>query len=262
MSNVIKMADVILHVPHASRNIPPGERRDMVLNDAGLEAELLRMTDHYTDELFAPPDDRFVAVRYGYSRLVVDPERFADDGAEVMVSRGMGVIYTHTSRRDVLRAEPTPEKRSNMLDTYYWPHHRRLESVVAAALRDHGWALIVDGHSFPQHPSPYEFDQSSERPDICIGTDAYHTPGKLTDTLVRYFRAQGLSVEVDRPFSGSIVPQSSYHLDERVKSVMIEVNRGLYMNEATGERGPGFGSLAKSLSSILQSLAGRSHAVF
>ncbi len=39
---------------------------------------------------------------------------------------------------------------------------------------------------------------------------------------------------IDQPFSGSIVPLSRYQIDRRVVSVMIEVNRGIYMNEESG----------------------------
>jgi hypothetical protein len=39
---------------------------------------------------------------------------------------------------------------------------------------------------------------------------------------------------IDQPFSGSMVPISRYRNDRRVVSVMIEVNRGLYMDEESG----------------------------
>ena len=45
--------------------------------------------------------------------------------------------------------------------------------------------LIVDCHSFPQLPLPYELDRNPVRPDICIGTDQFHTPSALKDVLSR-----------------------------------------------------------------------------
>jgi hypothetical protein len=41
--------------------------------------------------------------------------------------------------------------------------------------------------------------------------------------------------KVNRPFSGSIVPANNFDKNKRVFSVMIEVNRRLYMDETTGE---------------------------
>jgi len=71
------------------------------------------------------------------------------------------------------------------------------------------------------------------RPDICIGTDEYHTPNQLADWLVKSIRRSGRSVSLNSPFSGSLVPQGYYHLEKRVESVMIEVRRDIYMDEDT-----------------------------
>jgi N-formylglutamate deformylase len=47
-------------------------------------------------------------------------------------------------------------------------------------------------------------------------------------------KGEGYSVAVDAPFSGALVPLSSYRKDRRILSVMIEVNRRLYMDEESG----------------------------
>ena len=68
-----------MHIPHASRVVPGDVAADLLLTPHHLEHELLAMTDHYTDELFALPSSVATTVAYPVSRLVVDPERFADD---------------------------------------------------------------------------------------------------------------------------------------------------------------------------------------
>jgi hypothetical protein len=50
-----------------------------VLSDEDLAAELLRMTDAHTDQLFRLDPRVTRAVVFPVSRLVVDPERFSDD---------------------------------------------------------------------------------------------------------------------------------------------------------------------------------------
>ena len=64
---------------------------------------------------------------------------------------------------------------------------------------------------------------------------------------------EGFAVAVDRPFAGTIVPLSAYQLDRRVASVMIEVRRGLYCDEATGEPLPGFGDVESRLARAIES---------
>ncbi len=89
---------------------------------------------------------------------------------------------------------------------------------------------IIDGHSFYDEPLPYEFDQDADRPDICIGTDEYHTPRRVEEEVCCLFRKKGYSVEINRPFAGCIVPLKYYRSDKRVMSVMIEINRRLYID--------------------------------
>jgi N-formylglutamate amidohydrolase len=91
------------------------------LTDESLELELNRLTDHYTDELFATTNAETSTLRFPISRFVVDPERFPGDASEPMAARGQGVIYTGTTDRQPLRRPPTPVERQRLLDQWYWP---------------------------------------------------------------------------------------------------------------------------------------------
>ena len=41
----------------------------------------------------------------------------------------------------------------------------------------------------------------------------------------------GYSTARDQPFSGTIVPMKHYHKDQRVQTLMIKINRWLYLAE-------------------------------
>jgi N-formylglutamate amidohydrolase len=146
------------------------------LDDAALDTELLRMTDSFTDELFPATPVEADRVIFPLSRLVCDVERFPADEDEPMAARGMGVSYIRTSFGDVLRAKPEAPHRQALLDRWYWPHHAKLERAVNDVVTRSGACLIVDCHSFASVALPYELDQTSERADICVGTDSFHTP--------------------------------------------------------------------------------------
>ena len=227
---------VILHIPHASRHVPVEERQFIILDDAALNGELLRMTDAYTDELFPVTPVETGRVIFPVSRLVCDVERFPSDEDEPMAKRGMGAIYTRTSMGSVSKAEPDSARRQALLDRLYRPHHAELERIVADVTVRSGVCLIVDCHSFASVALPYELDQTSDRADICIGTDPFHTPSQVRDAIFAAAEREGYSVAVDAPFAGALVPLSAYQKNRRVLSVMIEVNRRLYMDELSGAK--------------------------
>jgi len=66
----------------------------------------------------------------------------------------------------------------------------------------------------------------------------------------------GYIVAINKPYSGTLVPLRYYERDSRVASVMIEVNRKLYMDEVTGEKGKEFGKVASQLSELLGVIKG------
>ena len=82
------MKQVILHVPHSSAAIP--FNNGYVVSDAMLEAEILKLTDSHTEDLFYSEADIMIVAPF--SRIFCDPERFADDSKEVMAQFGMGAL--------------------------------------------------------------------------------------------------------------------------------------------------------------------------
>ena len=245
----------IVHVPHSSPVIPPAIRTTLKLTDEELQHELLVMTDWYTDALFAVPNNAVTTIRFPVSRLVVDPERFADDDYEPMAAKGMGAVYTKTSDGKALRQDVSGEERNRLLATYFYPHQQRTRDAVQAAIADHGRCLLVDAHSFSSKPLSHEPDQTANRCQICIGTDDFHSPHWLIEWLTVAFRQRGFDVAANRPFSGTFMPIDFYRRDPLALSVMIEVNRSLYIDEMTGQKHIGFGRLQSELEKILMELS-------
>ena len=222
---------MILHLPHASTLIPEDLKNDFLLSDQDLQEELNRITDHATDQIFQQAFPKANAIVFPVSRLVVDPERFSDDSQEPMSRVGMGVTYTRGSLRQPLREQLTKAKHQELLERYYIPHHQKLTDAVEESLLANGYCLIIDGHSFPALPLPYELNQTAFRPDFCLGTDDFHTSEELVERVETILESCGYSTARDQPFNGTIVPKKHYRKDHRVQSLMIEINRWLYLGE-------------------------------
>ncbi len=250
---------LVLNVPHSSTFIPCEEYDNYFLplkqdtdrypslafkKRQNIETELLMMTDWYTEELFCHGIGKSIVAPV--SRLVCDTERFRSDEMESMSNRGMGAVYTNGFDGKVLK-ESDPGHRESVMEKYYDSHHRALEVAVATSLEKYGKCLILDCHSFHLEPLPYEPSQRDGRCDICIGTDSYHTPMGLIEAAVGFFERRGYSVSVDDPYAGTMVPMKFLHREPRVHSLMIEVNRGLYMERFSSRKSAGYDSLSNDM---------------
>ena len=220
------MRKLIIHIPHSSVKIPFFHH--YCLDKQSLFEEQVLLTDWYTDDIFHIQEDTIV--KADFSRIFCDVERFEDDKLEPMAKFGMGVLYTATDDGRLMR-NISPEYRAKVINKYYKKHHLKLSSEVEKQLQINGNACIVDAHSFADIPFNRDLDKSTNRPDFNIGSDSFHTPQILVDISVDFFEKHKHTILVDKPYSGSIVPREYYNKNPKVNSIMLEVNRKLYLNE-------------------------------
>jgi N-formylglutamate deformylase len=243
------MKSIILHIPHSSINIP--NKNGFVLSKEEIDSELLKLTDWYTDDLFYSPKD--ISIKANFSRLFCDTERFVDDDQEVMAKYGMGVLYEKTDDGRLLRVV-SPELRAIVIKQYYWVHHNKFTQVVERQLKENGTAMILDCHSYPSSPIIRDLDQNPNRPDFNIGIDSFHTPQSLVDISKEFFGSRGYSLGINWPYSGCIVPLKFYQKEKNVKSIMLEINRKLYLEEPTNTKSKQYGTIKEITSEFIKTL--------
>jgi N-formylglutamate amidohydrolase len=243
----------VVHIPHASVDIPEKYRKTILLDEKKLRREMLRMTDAFCGELYDAPEFP-VRVIASVSRFVCDMERFRDDRLEPCAKKGQGLMYLKTTYGRRLR-NYDEELRNTILAEIYDPHHAKLTAAVDEALARYGKCLVIDGHSFgsrmilkPDNTLVFPF----AFPDFDIGTDAYHTPPALCDAICGKVRELGYRPRVNAPFDGVITPMKYYQKDKRVVSVMFEANRKLYMNEKDMTKSAAFQKTREACHSLMR----------
>ena len=246
---------VIIHVPHAGTHVPHQVREHILLDDAALTAEIARMTDWHTGLVAGarPGGQAVLATTFvnQLSRLVIDPERFTDE-SEVMRTVGMGAVYTRTSHGQVLRAL-SDEDEGRLLDRYFHPYADAFAAHVDEMLRRCRRCTIIDVHSYPERPLPYELRPGAPRPHICVGTDEDHTPAWLLDAALLAFA--GHETALNTPFSGTYVPLRHYRTDVRVTSIMIEIRRDIYLDDDNNPRAHPIALLNTCLRNLVAAIA-------
>jgi N-formylglutamate deformylase len=213
----------ILHIPHSKTEIPFYDG----FNIDYIEDETKLLVDHDTDKIFNIPNVESLV--FEYNRIFCDVERL-DDEDEPLFEVGRGFYYTKTDDGKDLRILDNNLKNKIKTD-FYDKHHNKLIDMVEDRLNKFGSTLIVDCHSFNDVPLNSDLDKTEDRPDISLGVDYFHTPEWLNNKLKLYFEKNNLSVKINSPYSGTIIPLKYYNKDKRVMGIMIEVNKKLYLGD-------------------------------
>lgn len=218
---------ILVHIPHSSLYIPEDMSDDYVLKSSELEKEKRIMADMFSDELFDFAFKSFGGIRLDVSRVFLDVERFRDDSLEPMAQRGMGLAYTKTSMLEELRSLKYKKEILQIYDDY----HRAIDDLVEKKLQKHNRCLIIDCHSFPSTPKPFQIVKDYEDVDICIGFDDFHKESCTVELFDSAFKKAGYRVWHNYPYQGSLVSNRHFMKNKNVKSVMIELNKRIYMDD-------------------------------
>ena len=231
--------NLLLHVPHSSTSFPVESK--VCFNDLDDEERLL--IDYYTDNLFVPEQEanNICHMIFPYCRLYCDVERLINDPLE---KDGLGISYS--------RWVPCQDRHGIVLRSYsvkneafalYADYHSDISKKLVGLI---GTTLLVDCHSFSALPNL--LNSNPPDIDICIGYNDDETcPSKVViGNIVQYFMSKGYKVGINEPFSNS----KTFNVPVTYHSIMIEVNKRLYMDEHTLEKTEGF----EKLTGIIQSL--------
>lgn len=205
--------NIVLNIPHASINgVFDPKYGGWPCNQYFVNNCLNKWTDWYTDFLFSTLSEQkdVSTVVFPYSRFVCDAERLENDPLEKI---GQGIIYKeygYHKRNDM------NEKQIKETMRLWEQHQKSLKKHIKSQN-----TVLIDCHSFPSDLSDC---------DICIGhNDDWSYNGKIINGIVKIFKGMGYTVEINKPFSNSITPQMPFPYT----SLMIEVNKHVYMNERT-----------------------------
>jgi N-formylglutamate amidohydrolase len=228
---------IFLHIPHSSIAFP--ENSHYSFNDLDNDERLL--IDYYTDELFIPKQESscIKSIVFPYCRLYCDVERLINDPLE---AKGLGISY-HRS----LGGLPFDDVRSYssfcMAFSLYADFHAEVTKNLVC-LGD--GTLLIDCHSFSSLPNL--LNSNPPGIDICIGYNEDDTyPNKVViGNIVQHFRSLGYKVGLNTPFSNS----KTFNVPIKYHSIMIEVNKSLYMDEYSLMKNDRYEKLRQDIQSL------------
>ncbi|MBX3275385.1 MAG: N-formylglutamate amidohydrolase [Sandaracinaceae bacterium] len=229
---------VIVEVPHAGLAVP-----DRVRDELTVSADVrLRDSDVYVDALCARAPSRGATLLAAHvSRYVVDLNRAPDDVDLETVPdhpdpRGVqprGVVWRVTSDgMPALRAPLSYARLRDRLERYHTPYHDALAARLAQKRARFGHAILLAAHSMPSVSKVG--GTTTRRADVVPGTRGRTTAdARVIDLVADHFRAAGLTVRHDDPYRGGWTTGNYGRPDAGWHAIQLELNRALYVDEAT-----------------------------
>ena len=258
---------MVFNSPHSGRNYPA----EFVAASRLAPLDLRRSEDSFVDELFAfAPALGCPLLRANFPRAYIDVNREPfelDPGmfdeplpahvntSTLRIASGLGTIARQVSEKALIyRQKLTWAEAEKRIERYYFPYHAALEGLVLGTRDQFGLALLIDCHSMPSSATG-QTRFSTRRPDIVLGNRFGQScdPGfiKQLESLLRH---EGLRVARNKPYAGGFITAKYGRPAHGLHAIQIEINRALYMNEATMERTSGLGRLAAILERTFASL--------
>ena len=196
---------IIVAIPHCI----PGSQFCPNGNSSVVGEWSARFTDWFTDELFGQEIDGVTTVKSKMSRLDCDVERLEHEKDRLWLFEQLDISsYVQEWAR-----ENTALKNKCLSN---WYQYRA--DILCASCEEA--TIIVDAHSFPCDIAPDI--------DICIGfnEDESRPDDATIERVADIFKDAGYSIGFNHPFANAIAPMGYYG-----HSIMIEVNKSIYMNE-------------------------------
>ena len=213
----------IIHIPHASLDMPNIFLERLTLPLEYIQKENIFISDYLVDK-FVPKDFKNI-VKFSYSRMFCDVERYLDDKQEEMSKYGMGVLYTKDSNQSTfIKYDDT--YKSIVIKNYYKKHHNKLNNLTKKILKEYNKCYILDLHSYSSLFVDKLFGYKNN-PDICIGINKTGYDKKLLNLTIKHFKKYGYTVKINYPYSGSLTPNIK---SNNIYSMMIEINKRVYLN--------------------------------
>ncbi|MGZ3298745.1 MAG: N-formylglutamate amidohydrolase [Asticcacaulis sp.] len=256
---------LVYSLPHSGRYYP-----DSFVHSARLQGSALRASeDAWVDEMVPfTPDAGVYGIACRYARAFCDVNRNALEldarlirgdlpkaalGLSARVKAGYGVIARCLSANQDIYSQPLDMAEVNRrLDLIHRPYHDILRGLVSQARADAGRAILIDWHSMP---SSALLHSGGVKPDIVLGT--LHGES-CSDGLVRRvkaaFEAHGLRVGLNKPFAGGYIVEHYGRPGDGVEAMQIEINRALYMDEATLKPNDGMARLQRVFAGLTEKL--------
>jgi N-formylglutamate amidohydrolase len=251
---------LFLDSPHSGHDFP---------DDFGSilpEFDLREGEDCFVDELVLPATERGVALVAACApRTYIDVNRHAADidlelieggrwPGEVVASGkarlGKALVWrTLDDGRAIYRRKLAVDEVQRRIERFHRPYHAAVRERIAATHARFGASWHINCHSMNAvGGAQAEGGAGRARADFVLGDrDGTTCDAAFTELVRSTLAAMGYDVRVNDPYKGVELVRAYSNPAEGRMSLQLEINKRLYMDEATRNKNAGFEKLQRQL---------------
>ncbi|MDE4141417.1 MULTISPECIES: N-formylglutamate amidohydrolase [Rhodobacterales] len=256
---------IVFASPHSGADYPP-----QFLEQSILDPHRIRSSeDAFVDRLFAAaPEYGAPLLRAVKPRAYLDLNRSPEEldpaliegvmrrGQNPRVASGLGVIpRVVAGGQAIYRGKLPLTEARRRIDSYWRPYHRALQGLLDQAHIGFGHAILIDCHSMPHEALETMPTRSGQMPDVVLG-DRFGAAaaGEIVDRVEAAFTSVGLRVARNAPFAGAYITQAYGRPSRNQHAIQVEIDRSLYMDEATIRPNGNFAILQDALRGVIAAM--------
>ena len=258
---------LVLDSPHSGHDFPAD------FDAAVSEFDLREGEDCYVDELYRPATEFGVALlAASFPRTYLDPNRHRGDiDLELMhaghwphehvpsgkVRIGKALIWrTLVDGRSIYDRKLGVDEVLGRIERCHVPYHRALRETLDATHKRFGAVYHLNCHSMPAVAGDMsEGEAGKARADFVLGDrDGTTCDPAFTEFVRATLSAMGYQVAVNDPYKGVELVRAYSQPAGGRHSLQVEINKKLYMTEATREKHEGFAALQANLMRLVEAI--------
>jgi N-formylglutamate deformylase len=166
---------------------------------------------------------------------------------------GVGLVWRATPEHlPIYARQLSVAELRQRIECYWRPYRQALARTLHACAARHGGYWHLNLHSMPSNVYERLGLPPRQAADVVLGDrQGSSCHADFTQAVAQSFRRQGLRVAVNDPYEGADLVREAGAPHAGRHSLQIEINRAIYMDEATREPHGGHAALKASIDAVL-----------
>ncbi|MGP3775367.1 N-formylglutamate amidohydrolase [Streptomyces sp. SDT5-1] len=266
------MAPVVFDVSRSGREYPCDFRSPLPFTTVHDNASM------YVDELFAAaPSYGATLLHASFPNTYIDTNRSEQDIDPALIDgtwpgpiaqsgwteRGLGLLKRLSRYGEDFHEGKLPVVDvQHRIEHYHRPYHQELGRIIDSLHRRFGAVWQLTCHCMSAVGAPTHADPGQQRADFCLGDmDGTTSSPDFTKFVEETLTDLGFSVSVNFPYPGGELTTRHANPNMHINSVMIEVNKRLFMDVKTFKKTSDFDAVQEAVETLIEKITANSQSL-